>query len=157
MFRRKTLLTVLILIVLTVSALFSSAFAEDGKVVTFQFRVDRNTIFARYGVTFYLDGKELAHIGQGDRATVLALIDGYDHVLTMVPDKKSAETKVWVLNGITDGTLVVCRLQTHEGYLELREERIEIGGGVTYARLDENVKIALEAFGIKAEITPPNN
>ena len=146
------------LIVLLISVVSFSAFAEEEPAaVTFQLRVDRNTIFARYGVTFMFDDVVLAHLNQGDRATVVTTAKGYEHTLTMVPDKEKAETKTWVLNGITDGTLVVCRIQTHLRYLELREERIDIGGGPTYRRLDENIKLELEYNGVSVAFQPPTN
>ena len=146
------------LIVLLISVVSFSAFAEEEPAaITFQLRVDRNTIFARYGVTFMFDDVVLAHLNQGDRATVITLAKGYEHTLTMVPDKEKAETKTWVLNGITDGTLVICRIKTHLRYLELKEEGIDIGGGPTYHRLDENIKLELEYNGVSVKIETPSN
>ena len=156
--RKFRFAAVLLAVILLVSAVSISAFAEEEPAaITFQLRVDRNTFWARYGVTFMFDDMVLAHLNQGDRATVITLAKGYEHTLTMVPDKEKAETKTWVLNGITDGTLVVCRIQTHLRYLELREEGINIGGGPTYHRLDDNLKLELEAYGVSVKFEAPTN
>ncbi len=153
--RKSKLFTAILVIFMSIVLVFS-AVAEDGSVITFQLRVDRNTLLARYGVTFMLDDTVLAHLGQGDRATIITLVKGYEHTLTMVPDKKNAETKTWQLSGIADGTMVLCRIKTHIRYLELKEEGIS-GGGIEYRRLDENLKVTLETNGVSVTFDQPSN
>ena len=152
----KRMILVLLAVVLMMPGLFTNSTRAEDKgtgvsLVTMEISLRRNTMIAKYGVTVFLDGKQVRHLNQGDLMTVTLLVPYADHRLSFVPDKAKAKECAWELSLAHEQYTLECEIQTHRKYVAMNSHRVTANA----RQLTEQEKAAILNWKLKFTDTIP--
>ena len=125
---RKIIALLFCLILATVQV---AALADDSHAfyATFSITLRSNWVLSQYGVTVYLDGNEVGHLGQGDAMTFGAYMsDGCAHELRIVADKAGVPDRIWTISNLQHGSVLTVELQAKSSQVKIRSYELSVNG-----------------------------
>ena len=152
----KRMFLVILAVVLLMPGLIAGQSKAEGtesgwSLVTLEISLNRNKCFAKYGVTVFLDGKQVRHLNQGDLMTVTLLVPYGDHRLSFVPDKDGAKKCSWELCFAHEQYTLECEIQTHRKYVAINAHRVTADA----RKLTEQEKKSILNWKLKVTDTVP--
>ena len=120
----------LILSLILAAIIPCAVLAENSSTVYLHLKLNRNVICACRPVEIYMDGTYIGCMEQGDLATVaVVLSNGYHQITFREKDWDWADDCTWTLSALPDGSMISCTVQTHELYVEIKDNKVTTGDG----------------------------